>query len=216
MEQAVKQRLVGAAVLAAIALVTVPMIFDTERTAGVQVPESMPPMPVVTPIVTPEAQPVPLPADRPTPEPVPVADLYSADREPSTPITDDSPPPVQAEPQPAKPLAPAASTNAAATNKKPIPPVPAAPGGKLNAHGTPEAWVVQVAALSDQKKINALVASLKLNGHTVFTRTTTDSKGKTTRVFVGPKLDKAQALKLKQQIDAEQKLNSMVKPFSPQ
>ena len=208
MEQAVKQRLVGAMVLAAIAAVTLPVIFDAERPQGVQVPETIPPAPVYSPVVTQPAQPVALPADRPTEEPVPVADMYAMSQdvdaksaaEPASPLT---------EQKVVAAVAPAVSTG------KSVPAVPSAPGGKLNQHGTPEAWVVQVAALSDQKKVDALVAELKLRGHTVFTRTSVDSKGKTTRVYVGPKLDKAQALKIKQRIDSEQKLQTIVKPFSP-
>ncbi|MEZ5495032.1 MAG: SPOR domain-containing protein [Pseudomonadales bacterium] len=196
-------------VLAAIAAVTLPVIFDAERPQGVQVPETIPPAPVYSPVVTQPAQPVALPADRPTEEPVPVADMYamSQDVDAKSAAEPASPPTEQ---KVVAAVAPAVSTG------KSVPAVPSAPGGKLNQHGTPEAWVVQVAALSDQKKVDALVAELKLRGHTVFTRTMSDSKGnKITRVYVGPKLDKAQALKLKQQIDSEQKLQSIVKPFGP-
>ncbi len=193
-------------VLAAIAAVTLPVIFDAERPQGVQVPETIPPAPVYSPVVTQPAQPVALPADRPTEEPTPVADMYAMSRDADTqpaaePVAEEKPS--------------TAAVAPAAPNGKSIPPVPPAPRGKLNKHGTPEAWVVQVAAMSDQKKVDALVAELKLRGHTVFTRTTQDGAAKTTRVYVGPKLDKAQALKIKQRIDSEQKLQTMVKPFSP-
>ncbi len=215
MEQAVKQRLVGAMVLAAIAAVTLPIIFDAERPPGVQVPEVIPPAPVYQPVVTQPAQPVALPADRPTEEPTPVADMFA--------MNQDADPQAAAEPiattQTAEQKATEQKTAAVAPavpSGKSVPAVPPAPGGKLNAHGTPEAWVVQVAAMTDKQKIDQLQASLKLRGHTVFTRTMPDSKGnKITRVYVGPKLDKAQALKLKQQIDSEQKLQSIVKPFGP-
>lgn len=207
MEQAVKQRLVGAMVLAAIAAVTLPIIFDAERPLGVQVPETIPPAPTYAPVTVQPAQPVALPADRPTEEPTPVADMYAMNQDVDTkPATVE---PVAAEQKPSTAVAPAVP------NGKSVPAVPTASGGKLNKHGTPEAWVVQVAAMSDQQKVDALVAELKLRGHTVFTRTTQDGAAKTTRVYVGPKLDKAQALKIKQRIDSEQKLQTMVKPFSP-
>jgi DedD protein len=208
LEQAVKQRLVGAVVLAAIAVITLPIIFDVERPPSVQVPEVIPPVPVHQPVVTPEAKPVALPPDRPTEEPVPVADMYSMNHDPNPSAIADQRP---VEPPPVAPPVPSA-----AANGKPVPAVPAARSGKLNAHGVPEAWVVQVAAMSEQKKIDALMADLKLRGYTVFSRTTQESKGKTTRIFVGPKLDKTQALKIKQQIDRDMKLQTMVKPFSPE
>lgn len=202
--------------LAAIAAVTLPIIFDAERPPSVQVPETIPPAPVYQPVVTQPAQPVALPPDRPTEEPTPVADMFA--------MNQDADPHAQAEPTSAPNTAEqkvseqknTAAVAPAVANGKSVPAVPAAPGGKLNQHGTPEAWVVQVAAMTDKQKIDQLQASLKLRGHTVFTRTTPDSKGnKITRVYVGPKLDKAQALKLKQQIDSEQKLQSIVKPFGP-
>ncbi len=212
MEQAVKQRLVGAAVLTAIAVITLPMIFDTERPPGVQVQETMPPAPEYPAVAMPEPKPVELPADRPTADPVPVSDMYAmnndqqadADSVPATPATTSS----AATPAVANPKT--ASSSAAS-----LPPLPAAPGGKLDASGIPESWVVQVAAMSDRSKADALIAKLKLNGYAAFAHTTHDSAGDTIRVFVGPKIDRAQAVKIKQKIDREMSLQTMVKPFSP-
>ncbi len=200
--------------LAAIAAVTLPVIFDAERAPSVQVPEIIPPAPVYPPVVTEPAKPVALPPDRPTEEPTPVADMYSMakDGEEKAEAAVELPPtaPATVTKEVAPAVAPVVATG------KPIPAVPPAPGGKLNANGTPEGWVVQVAALSDQNKVETLMADLKLRGHTVFKRTTADAAGKkTTRVYVGPKLDKAQAVKIKQQIDREQKLQTIVKPFAP-
>jgi DedD protein len=212
LEQAVKQRLVGAAVLTAIAVITLPMIFDTERPPGVQVQETMPPAPEYPAVAMPEPKPVELPADRPTADPVPVSDMYAmnndqqadADSVPATPATTSS----AATPAVANPKT--ASSSAAS-----LPPLPAAPGGKLDASGIPESWVVQVAAMSDRSKADALIAKLKLNGYAAFAHTTHDSAGDTIRVFVGPKIDRAQAVKIKQKIDREMSLQTMVKPFSP-
>jgi DedD protein len=212
LEQAVKQRLVGAAVLTALAVITLPMIFDTERPPGVQVQETMPPAPEYPAVAMPEPKPVELPADRPTADPVPVSDMYAmnndqqadADSVPATPATTSS----AATPAVANPKT--ASSSAAS-----LPPLPAAPGGKLDASGIPESWVVQVAAMSDRSKADALIAKLKLNGYAAFAHTTHDSAGDTIRVFVGPKIDRAQAVKIKQKIDREMSLQTMVKPFSP-
>lgn len=212
MEQAVKQRLVGAAVLTAIAVITLPMVFDTERPPGVQVQETMPPAPEYPAVTMPEPKPVELPADRPTAEPVPVSDMYAMNKDQSAdadsaPVTPASipaaTPPVTANPK---------ASSASATS---LAPLPAAPGGKLDANGIPESWVVQVAAMSDRGKADALIAKLKLNGYAAFAHTTHDSAGDTIRVFVGPKIDRAQAVKIKQKIDREMSLQTMVKPFSP-
>ena len=215
MEQAVKQRLVGAAVLTAIAVITLPMIFDTERPPGVQVQETIPPAPEYTAVTMPEPKPVELPADRPTADPVPVSDMYAmsndqpadADSATATPATTSS---TTSTTTPAVANPKAASSSAAS-----LPPLPVAPGGKLDASGIPESWVVQVAAMSDRSKADALIAKLKLNGYAAFAHTTHDSAGDTIRVFVGPKIDRAQAVKIKQKIDREMSLQTMVKPFSP-
>ena len=72
-----------------------------------------------------------------------------------------------------------------------------------------------MAAMSDRSKADALIAKLKLNGYAAFAHTTHDSAGDTIRVFVGPKIDRTQAVKIKQKIDREMSLQTMVKPFSP-
>ncbi|HQQ63952.1 MAG TPA: SPOR domain-containing protein, partial [Pseudomonadales bacterium] len=110
---------------------------------------------------------------------------------------------------------PASTTPAVAPPPKPLPPVPAAPGGKLNAANMPEAWVVQVGAVNDKKKAEAMIAELKLNGHPAFSTVTHSDKGDTIRVFVGPKLDKAKANQLRQRIDTDMGVKSMVVPFAP-
>lgn len=211
MEQAVKQRLVGAAVLTAIAVITLPMIFDTERPPGVQVQETMPPAPDYPAVTIPEPKPVELPADRPTADPVPVSDMYA--------MNNDQPADADSAPTSTSPATTAPATSSAVTTPKSsaanLPPLPAAPGGKLDASGIPESWVVQVAAMSDRGKADALIAKLKLNGYAAFAHTTHDSAGDTIRVFVGPKIDRAQAVKIKQKIDREMSLQTMVKPFSP-
>jgi DedD protein len=203
LEQAVKQRLVGAAVLAALAVITLPMIFDTERPPGVQVQETMPPAPEYPAVTMPEPKPVELPADRPAGDPVPVADMYPMGDESAVTSTD--------EPAAVMPVAPTKS----APQSTALPALPASPGGKLDANGVPQSWVVQVAAMSDPKKADSLIADLKLKGYPAFTHLTHDSGGDTIRVFVGPKLDKAQAVKTKQKLDREMSIQSMVKPFSP-
>lgn len=207
MEQAVKQRLVGAAVLTAIAVITLPMIFDTERPPGVQVQETMPPAPDYTAVTMPEPKPVELPADRPTADPVPVSDMYA--------MNNDQPADADSAPTSASPATSSVVTTPKTSAAANLPPLPAAPGGKLDASGIPESWVVQVAAMSDRSKADALIAKLKLNGYPAFAHTTHDSAGETIRVFVGPKIDRAQAVKIKQKIDREMSLQTMVKPFSP-
>jgi DedD protein len=251
LEQAVKQRLVGAAVLTALAAITLPLIFDTSRPPAVQVPEAIPMAPPQNEIAMPEPQTVPLPPDRPAGEPQSVDEMYKMEGDGAVDTSGAAQsPPVgasgnavvdgavvdqaapdnaadvndvavdadQSAPAPVPVVAPAAPAKPV-----PVPPkapvktasAPPAPATKLDSHGVPESWVVQVAAMSDRKAADSLVAKLTLNGYSPFTRISRDSKGETIRVFVGPKLDKSQAQRLKQKLDREQGLQTMVKPFSP-
>ncbi len=204
MEQAVKQRLVGAVVLAALAVITLPLIFDAERSIDVLVPESVPPRPEMPAFVVEEPKPVATLSDNP----VPIGDMYRMDS--AQPVDDTAPP------EASVPITPAATTSPIAkTAVTALPPVPPAPGGKLQANGMAEAWAVQVAAMSDRKKADALIAQLKLNGLPAYSVIGKSEKGETVRVFIGPKLDKAQAVKIKQQVDKEMGLNTMVVPFTP-
>jgi DedD protein len=111
LEQAVKQRLVGAVVLTALAVITLPMIFDTERPQGVQVEEVMPPAPEFPAVATPEPQPVALPPDRPAGDPVPVAEMYQMAGDPPADTADKTAEPVVAAVAP--PAQPAASPSLA-------------------------------------------------------------------------------------------------------
>jgi DedD protein len=216
LEQAVKQRLVGVAVLAAFAAMLLPVVFDAERPPGVQVTEVIPPVPEYPPVVTPDPTPVDLPVDRPAPEPTPVDEMYQmANDEQSEVVQPAAMTPATIPPATSPPASQPASATKAKPSANDLPPLPAAPGGKLDATGVPESWVVQVAAMSDPKKADSLIADLKLKGYPAFSHVTRDAKGDTIRIFVGPKLDKAQAAKLKQKLDREMGAQTMLKPFKP-
>lgn len=225
MEQAVKQRLVGAAVLTALAVITLPMVFDTRRPESVKVSETIPAQPTLAPVEVQEPKPVPLldgGADGKAP--VAVADMYHLDAdkpaevdpavETEQPVIADKPVDVSQQPSVVSKTAPA-TPKTPIPDLKPLPPVPPAPGGKLNAANMPEAWVVQVGAVNDKKKAEAMIAELKLNGHPAFSTVSHGDKGDTIRVFVGPKLDKAKANQLRQRIDQDLGVKSMVVSFTP-
>jgi DedD protein len=222
LEQAVRQRLVGAAVLMTLSVVALPLMFDMERSAPIRVTETMPPRPDI-PAINHE---MPKPVEPLQANPVPVADMYAlkgdAEAVPpstapesipiSTPTQGESivptkevatPKAVQAKPVPsAKPIT------------TPLPPVPVAPGGKLDSKGVPEAWAVQVAAMSDKTKADIMIKQLKDKGFAAFAVAGKAANGSTVRVFIGPKLDKAAAVKVKKSVDQAMGLQTMVVPFA--
>lgn len=211
--------MVGAAVLMGIAIIALPMMFDMERAAPVKVLETIPPRPAVSAVPqVPVTPPQPLQQD-----PVPVRDLYalptpsgeamvSPDQESAAPTPSTTTVPPVSEPvvKPAKPADKTAKAPAPAAVSKPTPPAT----NKLAANGMPQAWVVQVAAMSDQAKANAMIQQLRAKGFTAFPVPGKIGNANTVRVFIGPKLDKAQAMKVKQSVDQAMGLQTMVVPYS--
>lgn len=207
MEQVVRQRFVGAAVLTALAIIALPLMFDLERPAPIKVTEEMP-LPPPIPDIKHE---MPVPTEPLQADPVPVADMYALNGKPE----EVSPPAGESVAPPAPPVtAPPAKPAPQLKPTEPLPPVPPAPGGKLDAKGVPEAWAVQVAAMSDQSKANIMIKQLKDKGFTAFAVAGKAGNSNTVRVFIGPKLDKAAAIKIKQSVDKTMGLQTMVVPFN--
>jgi DedD protein len=58
-----------------------------------------------------------------------------------------------------------------------------------------EAWVIQLGSFKHKSNVAELVAKLKHNGYTAFTRPIKTKQGPLTKVFVGPELIKATLMK---------------------
>src|SRR5471032_238911 len=148
LDKAYKQRMVGALVLVALAVIFLPMLFsrqDEQRQVTVQAP-SAPQAPAVAqvqvePVVVPEPQALPQ-------EPVPSDDEIADDQAPSMPI------------KPAVPVAPVAKPVAPAPVAKPAPtqPIAAAPAkpdttqSRVDANGLSISWSVQLASLASRDR----------------------------------------------------------------
>jgi DedD protein len=188
-KDALKQRLVGAVVLAAIGVIFLPGFFKEQQGYQVDTESQIPLTPSVpevsfeTPEQNPEIQPAPAPDTMflpPEPEPVAIQSSSSS----SSPVA----------------------------NTRDVDTVPALP---LGADGIPEAWVVQVASLGNTAAANKLRDELQAEGHKAYVRSVNTANGSVTRVFIGPKLDKAEALAVKTEVDKRLKVNSLVLRFQP-
>ncbi|MDZ7924751.1 MAG: SPOR domain-containing protein [Marinagarivorans sp.] len=84
----------------------------------------------------------------------------------------------------------------------------------LNQKGLPDAWVVQVGSFTTKEAANKLRDDLQADGQKAYVRTTVSGTSAISRVYIGPKLDKNQALALKEQMDRRLKVKSMVMRFS--
>lgn len=199
LDKGLKQRMVGALVLVALAVIFVPMLLsrdDELRRVVVDAP-SMPATPAAPTI---EVEPVAVPEPQPLPdEPVP-------GDPPETPIA-------------ALPTAPATGAPAPSAAPAPTPAVPApapAPASKpadsrLDANNLPISWSVQLASLSNRASAETLQATLRNQGYNAYIRNAENMN----RVFVGPVIERAEADRLRDQLNKQQKLNGFVVRFKP-
>lgn len=212
-----KQRMVGALVLIALAVVFLPMLFsrpDELREVRVNAPAA-PVAPVVPevkvqPAAVPEAPAPTVVQDAPPPSPPITARASSHGAAPSMPIS--------AAPTVTAPTASAAASQAKAATQAAAP-APTAQvqtrpdtSSKLDAGGVPVSWSVQLASLSSRASADTLQKSLRTQGYNAYVRST---EGKN-RVFVGPLVDRAEAERLRDVINRQQNLKGFVVRFEPE
>lgn len=196
MKYTLKHRLIGAAVLAAIAVLFLPSFFKEKQGYSVSTKSQIPPRPNITP------------EEFKAPEPV--ADIEPAPAPESMFAPTEAAPESVSSSNAVSSVAPAIKSTVAA----PVQP-PAVSAMPLNAQGIPDAWVVQVGSFTNKEAANKLRDELQADGQKAYVRTVANDKGSISRVYIGPKLDKAQAQALKVQMDKRLKVNAMVMRFQP-
>ncbi|MBI6946597.1 SPOR domain-containing protein [Pseudomonas koreensis] len=214
LDKAYKQRMVGALVLVALAVIFLPMLFsrqDEQRQVTVEAP-SAPQAPAVPQV---QLEPVAVPEPQALPqEPVPSDDEVAEQSAPSMPIA--------AAPAPAPTLAPAAKPVAPAPVAKPAP-APAQPiaaaatkpdttQSRVDANGLSVSWSVQLASLSSREGAESLQKTLRSQGYNAYIRSA-DGKN---RVFVGPLIERAEADRLRDVLSRQQNLKGFVVRFQPE
>jgi DedD protein len=198
-----KQRLVGALILLALGVIFWPIIFVQPGDREVAEQQGVPPRPEV-PIepVTPPDQ-VGL---RASPQ------ISLQEDEVITPVVTPVEPvhveePVAApESQPA-PAEPPEPTYAARTEA----PAPL----KMDSDGIPEAWILQVVSVSNAQKADELRRRLSEMNYKADIETVHQGGKTLHRVYLGPNFERAKLEKLKPAIDAEFKVQSMVRRYIP-
>jgi len=212
LDKAYKQRMVGALVLVALAVIFLPMLFsrqDEQRQVVIDAPTAphAPAVPQVQvePVVVPEPQALPQ-------EPVPSDDEIAQQEAPTAPIA----PAVPLAPAPAaKPVAPAPAAKATTPPAQPIAAAPTKPDttqSRIDANGLSVSWSVQVASLSSRENAESLQKDLRSQGYNAYIRS---SDGKN-RVFVGPLIERAEADRLRDLLDRQKKLKGFVVRFQPE
>jgi len=212
LDSAYKQRMVGALVLVALAVIFLPMLFsrqDEQRQVVVEAPAS--PQAPAVPQVQVEPVVVPEPQALPEEEPVPTDEGLAAPQAPSMRVQPSVPAVKPAPAVAAKPAAPAPAP-------KPVAPQPAAPGkpdvgqSRIDPNGLPISWSIQLASLANRESAEALQKKLRSQGYNAYIRSA-DGKN---RVFIGPLIERAEADRLRDLLGRQQNLNGFVVRFQPE
>ncbi|UST86911.1 MULTISPECIES: SPOR domain-containing protein [Pseudomonas] len=214
LDKAYKQRMVGALVLVALAVIFLPMLFsrqDEQRQVTVEAPAAPQPsaMPQVQidPVAVPEPQALPQ-------EPVPTDEEVAEEAVPAAPAAPAAPAPTipaqiarPATPPPvAKPIPAPAQPITSATSK------PETTQSRVDANGLSVSWSVQLASLSSRASAESLQKNLRSQGYNAYIRSA-DGKN---RVFVGPLIERAEADRLRDLLSRQQNLKGFVVRFQPE
>ncbi|MBV4492436.1 SPOR domain-containing protein [Pseudomonas oryzicola] len=220
LDKGMKQRMVGALVLVALAVIFLPMLFTREdemRQVHVEAPQApaMPSLPEVKvePVAVPEPQAI---AQEPQQPPVVVDESTTPASPPSQPITPS--PQAQVQAQPPKAQAPAPKVE---PRPEPKPAVASAPAAavakpeapsKIDVNGLPVSWSIQLASLSNRAGAEKLQQTLRSQGYNAYVR----SAGGMNRVYVGPLIERAEAERMRDTINRQNSLKGFVVRFQPE
>ena len=227
LDKAYKQRMVGALVLIAIAVIFLPMLFsrqDEARRVQVDAPAA-PQAPAPTQL---KVEPVSVPEQQPLPqEPVPSDEELTQPVQPARPAqpvqqrTSQQPPAMPIAPAPSKPVAAAPKPVQTAPAKPAPAPTPApvqtpvasaAETNRVDAKGLSVTWSVQLASLSNRANADNLQKTLRTQGYNAYIRTADGVN----RVFVGPVIERAEADRLRDTLEKQQKIKGIVVRFQPE
>lgn len=217
MDTRVKNRLVGAAVVIALGVVFVPVLMEPEGRGKLDRTSQIPPAPVYVPIeIKAPEKPQGVAAAKSPDEVyrlVPEEELESAeDSAPEAKAIEKAESVERADNvertevlEKSKQLS-AVSTQEPAERPAPI---------SYTDQGLPRGWLVQVASFSEEGRATAMRNQLLDAGYSAFTRSAKLSGTTLYRVFVGPKINRDRAQKLKKTLDKELSLNTMLVEFKP-
>ena len=194
MDDGLKQRLIGALVLVAIAIIFLPSLFTGEHGRRLDTRTQIPLAPQIKPLIIKAPERVQNMPQVPEPE-----DMYR--------LLDEE-----------KPLVTVSNkdqSNLKANVKGKVKGNAASVTPALDERAIPKAWVIQVASFKTRLSAETLTIQLKNDGFKAFVHSVVIGKGRVYRVLVGPKIDRSKAQLIKDVLDAELKVNSILVKFQP-
>ena len=197
-----KQRLVGVAVLVALAVIFVPVLFNLQPSRPIDQTSQIPPAPDIEPVMIEE--PVRPEIDNEVPDP---DQLFTPDEQPEA----DDRIPVEDSIASAEPVVPREVPEQTAEELQ------AGPGVEptLSETGLPEGWVVQVASYSDRGAAEKQVDRLQDADFKAFLQQAQVDGKQVFRVLVGPFISRDSAAREKGFVDDAAGVESLVLSFEP-
>ena len=173
MDRALKERIIGAAVLVVFVVLVVPVFLDGPPQSGEIVSERVP-----LPGQAAEGDTRTVVLERDRDEPVPVA----------APVTQP-----EAEQQPAQPKPDPEPESSPEPEPKPAPAKPETQQPVASADSSTGMWAVQLGSFGDQKNAERLAADLRKQGFAAFLSQLSTNSGELHRVRIGPQKDRESA-----------------------
>ena len=195
MNQGAKQRIVGTAVLLALALIFLPIIFDGEGSYQAPVSSRIPEAPVISILPEPTQS-----------RPIIVGNVETIEPDASAAVSLIEEVAELVE-EPSVAIATQETVNDAEITDAPIfsREVP-----QLSDAGLPQGWVVRLGSFSDSENASNLVTRLQDAGYKAYSRVMRSSQEALTGVFVGPWLDRGQVNEYQQKLQEEFNLAGLV------
>ena len=209
MNDVLKQRLVGALILLALGVVFWPIIFVQPGDRSNAEHQRIPPRPQVntSPIEPPDqvglrsVQEVEARAE--VEEALDAVDSAVVERDPA-PIVEPEPAAELSPPIPSEQPTPERRTREEAPEKL-----------AMDSQGVPVAWILQVASVSSADKAEQLRQQLLQKDRKAYTRRVKRDGRELYRVYIGPKFERARLENIKEQVDREFGVNSLIVRYVP-
>ena len=196
MNQGAKQRIVGTAVLLALALIFLPIIFDGEGSYQAPVSSRIPEAPIISILPEPTQS-----------RPIIVGNVETI--EPKAPETVSLIEEVaELVEEPSAAIATQETVNDVEITESG--PIFSREVPQLSDAGLPQGWVVRLGSFSDSENASNLVTRLQDAGYKAYSRVMRSSQEALTGVFVGPWLDRGQVNEYQQKLQEEFNLAGLV------
>lgn len=190
MNDGLKQRLVGAVVLVALAVIFVPSLLREQQAEPVDTRTQIPERPEIEPLT------FEVPQQPENIEPAPAPETMFVPDDQNQPVRDDLE------------LGPEVQEQAEQPRASEENPEPEEEQGV-------QAWVVQVASFSKLETANKLRNRLQEQSYKAYVRSVEIGSGMVSRVYIGPKLDRAEAESIKSAVDQSLRVDALVLKFQP-